>query len=264
MRTIFTIACVFAVLLAVEPIARAQDDVANVPSQDLRVTGNEQQRYFLIGGGDAQKAPEKGYGLLLILPGGDGSADFNPFIKRIWQNALPQGYLVAQLVAVPSNNQNQTVWPTAKSRDPKQKFTTEEFLLGVIKDIKAKQKIDDAKVFALGWSSGGPAVYAATLMKDSPLKGAFVAMSVFFPNQLPPLTAAKGKPFFLLQSPDDQVTKYLFAKNAEKQLKVAGAKVKLTDYPGGHGWQGDVFGNIQAGMQWLEQGGEGAGSEAKP
>ena len=30
-------------------ISRAQDDVANVPCQDLRVAGNDQQRYFLIG-----------------------------------------------------------------------------------------------------------------------------------------------------------------------------------------------------------------------
>jgi len=250
MRSVIAIGCVFVVILAcVSSVARAQDDVANVPSQDLRVAGNDQQRYFLIGA--KEKAPEKGFGLLLILPGGDGSADFNPFIKRIWQNALPQGHLVAQLVAVPSNNQNQTVWPTAKSRDPKQKFTTEEFLLGVIKDIKAKQKIDDAKVFALGWSSGGPAVYASTLMKDSPLKGAFVAMSVFLPAKLPPLAAAKGQKYFLLQSPQDQVTKYQFAKNAKTQLTAAGAEVELRDYEGGHGWQGDVFGNIRAGVEWL-------------
>jgi predicted esterase len=257
-----TLACVFAVCLILPSLARAQqDDVADVPSQDLRVAGNDQQRYFLIGAKDGQMPPEKGYGLLLILPGGDGSADFNPFIKRIWQNALPPGYLLAQLVAVPSNNQNQVVWPTAKSHDPKQMFTSEDFIAGVIKEVAAKRKIDDLKIFALGWSSGGPAVYAATLMKGSLIKGAFVAMSVFFPNQLPPLAGAKDKPIFLLQSPDDQVTRYFFAKNAENQLKVAGAKVKLMDYPGGHGWQGDVFGYIQSGIQWLEKGGEG---EAKP
>jgi predicted esterase len=91
-------------------------------------------------------------------------------------------------------------------------------------------------------------------MKASPIKGAFVAMSVFFPNQLPPLTNAKDKPFFLLQSPQDQVTRYTFATNAKKQLTAAGAKVKLVDYAGGHGWQGEAFMNIQPGMEWLEQG----------
>ena len=39
------------------------------------------------------------------------------------------------------------------------------------------------------------------------------------------------------------------------------AKVRTTlaEYEGGHGWQGDVFGNIKAGVDWLE---EGAKSDA--
>src|SRR5437870_2782572 len=116
-------------VFAIASCALGHDDVANVPCQDLRVAGNDQHRYFLIGADDAQnKAPENGYALLLILPGGDGSAEFNPFVKRIWQNALPKGYLVAQLVAVQSKNPNQIVWPTAKDVDPKQKFKTEEFI----------------------------------------------------------------------------------------------------------------------------------------
>ena len=166
--------------------ALAQDGIANVPCQDLRVAGNDQQRYFLIGADEQNEAPETGYALLLILPGGDGSAEFNPFIKRIWQNALPKGYLVAQLVAVGSKNPNQIVWPTAKDAEPKQKFKTEEFIGAVVKDVKGKCKIEDAKVFALGWSSGGPPIYSSMLTKDTPLKGAFVAMSVFVPAKLPP------------------------------------------------------------------------------
>ena len=244
-------AVMFLVMWCGHSPCRAQDDVADVPSEDLRVGGNEQQRYFLIGATASEKQPKDGFPLLLILPGGDGSADFNPFAKRIWKNALPEGMLVAQLVAVPSDNKNQIVWPTAKDKEPKQKFTTEEFIKVAVTDIKAKHKINDAKVYALGWSSGGPAVYASMLSKDTPLKGAFVAMSVFLPAKLPPLAAAKGQRCFLLQSPQDQVTKYQFAKNAKTQLTAAGAEVELRDYEGGHGWQGDVFGNIRAGVEWL-------------
>ena len=240
-------------ILTLVPFARGQEDVANVPCQDLRVAGNDQQRYFLIGPDAAHKAPERGYGLLLILPGGDGGADFNPFVKRIWQNALPEGYLVAHLVSVPSDNPKQIVWPTAKDVEPKQKFKTEDFLAAVVKSVAAKQKIDDAEVFALGWSSSGPAVYASALAKETPLKGAFVAMSVFVPGKLPPLVNAKGRRFYLLQSPQDQVTKYFFAIMANTQLTKAGAAVKLTNYAGGHGWRGDVFGNIRAGVEWLEK-----------
>jgi predicted esterase len=239
-------------LLFVSVPGRARDDVADVPCEDLRVAGNEQQRYLLIGAKPDAKVPEKGCALLLVLPGGDGSAEFNPFVKRIWQNALPDGYLVAQLVAVPSDMKNQIVWPTAKDKDPKQNFTTEQFIEAVVKEVKSKHKIDERRVFALAWSSGGPAVYASMLSKDTPLTGAFVAMSVFHPAKLPPLAIAKGKRFFLLQSPGDQVTKYIFATNAKKQLSAAGATVELKDYEGGHGWHGDVFGNIGAGVQWLE------------
>jgi predicted esterase len=246
----------FAMLLGAS-IARAQEDVADVPSQALYVTGNEQQRYFLIGLSDGRKAPAGGYGLLLVLPGGDGGPDFNPFVKRIWKNALPPGSLIAQLLAVPSDNPKQIVWPTAKAPDPKQTFATEDFLAAVVKDVKAKQPINEAKVFALAWSSGGPAVYTAMLLKETPLKGAFVAMSVFVPLHLPPLANAKGRAFYLLQSPQDQVTRYSFAQAARMQLGDAGAKVKLTDYDGGHGWHGDVFGNIRGGIEWLEKADEG-------
>ncbi len=240
-------------LAVVQAAASAQDDVADVPCQDLRVAGNQQQRYFLIGAKPDAKAPDQGYALLVVLPGGDGSADFNPFVKRIWQNVLPEGYLVAELVAAPIEDQNQIVWPTNRDKDRKQSFSTEDFIKAVIADVKAKQKINDAKSFAFGWSSGGPAVYAASLMKETPLKGAFVAMSVFYPTRLPPLEGAQGMRYSLLQSPQDRVTQYHFAMNAKVQLSKAGAAVELRDYEGGHGWRGNIYGNIRAGIDWLEK-----------
>jgi predicted esterase len=239
-------------LLFLVTASHGQDDVADVPSDDLRVAGNDQQRYFLIGAKPDQKAPEPGYALLLVLPGGDGSAEFNPFVKRIWKNALPEGFVVAQLVAVASDRKNQIVWPTAKDKDPKQAFSTEDFIGNVITEVKSRHKIDDGRVYALGWSSGGPGVYSAALQKDSPIKGALVAMSVFMPPKLPPLAQGKGRRFYLLQSPQDQVTRFVFAESAKKQLTAAGAAVELKPYQGGHGWQGDVFGNIGAGIDWLE------------
>src|SRR5262245_21297141 len=86
-------------VLALAPLARAQDDVADVPSQDLRINGDEHKRYFLIGPNEGAKAPKDGFKLLIIMPGGDGSAEFNAFVKRIYKNALPPGYIVAEPVA---------------------------------------------------------------------------------------------------------------------------------------------------------------------
>lgn len=239
----------FISMLPAAPVSAQQ--FVDIPSQERTLANNDKQKYFLIGDTKAEP-PKNGFALLIILPGGTGAADFNPFVKNIWANALPEGYLVAQLVAVQSPTSKVT-WPTAKSKDPKQTFTTESFILGVIKDVKSAAKIDDARVFTLSWSSGGPAAYAISVMKDSPVRGSFVAMSIFNPAEVKPTIAnAKGRRYYLFQSPTDTVTKFPHAETARKQLTAAGAKVKLVKYEGGHGWYGDVFGNIRAGIEWLE------------
>jgi len=85
-----------AVALVATFLAAPQDDVANVPSEERVVGGDPAMRTFPHGG---EKAPKKGYRLLVVLPGGSGAADFEPFGKRLWKNALSEEYLVAQLVA---------------------------------------------------------------------------------------------------------------------------------------------------------------------
>jgi predicted esterase len=241
---------ILLLLLLAPPVAFAQDDVAGVPAQDLTVADQPKQRYFLIG--DTKAAPEPGFGLLVVLPGGDGSAEFHPFVKRIYANALPKGYLVAQLVAVPSASQRQIVWPSAKTKDPKQTFTTESFIANVVGEVKAKHKIDPARVFTLSWSSGGPAAYAASVSKDTPVTGSLVAMSVFPVQSLPPLAGAKGHKYYILHSPQDKTCPYFHTRMAKTGLTDAGAAVHVADYEGGHGWHGDIWGNIAAGIEWLE------------
>ncbi|GAF90941.1 unnamed protein product, partial [marine sediment metagenome] len=102
------------------------------------------------------------------------------------------------------------------------------------------------------WSSGGPAAYALSLQKEKTVTGSFVAMSVFNPKQLPPLSNARGHSYFLYHSPDDKTCPFWRAKQAKDQLARQGARVKLTTYAGGHGWRGDVYGDIRAGIKWLE------------
>jgi predicted esterase len=230
-------------------------DVADVPAKDLRIGGDANKRYFLIGAAEGAKAPAAGYGLLIVLPGGDGSADFHPFVRRIYKNVLGKDWLIAQPVA-PKWDQKQAekvVWPTEKLRYTAAKFTTEEFIEAVLADVRSKVKIDPRRVFLLGWSSGGPPCYAAALRKGTSVTGAFIAMSVFKPEQVSTLDSAKGKAFYLLQSPDDKVTPMRFAEAAAKALATAGARVKLQQYAGGHGWHGDVFGMIGAGIKWLDK-----------
>jgi predicted esterase len=190
-----------------------------------------------------------------VLPGGDGSADFHPFIRRIYKHVLSTQWLIAQLVA-PEWDENQfrrLVWPVEGLRYPAARFTTEEFVLAVVADVRARAKVDPKRVFLLGWSSGGPPCYATALRKDTPVAGAFIAMSVFRPEQIPPLENARGKAFCLLHSPDDRVTPMRFAQSAENALRAAGARVHLQQYPGGHGWRGPVWQLLRDGITWLDK-----------
>jgi predicted esterase len=232
--------------------AKEDPELADVPSQDLRAGDDPDERYFLIGPRAKSSPPADGYKLLVVLPGGSGDEQFLPFVKRIFKHALPREYLVAQPVAVKWTADQQIVWPTSKSPVPEMKFTTEQFIAAVIDDVAGRHQFDPQHCRTLSWSSTGPAAYAAALSNEK-ITGSFIAMSVFKPNLLPPLTEAKGRPFFLYHSPDDRVCPYRMAVQAKEVLKENGATVELSEYRGGHGWRGPLYDDIRAGLKWLEQ-----------
>jgi predicted esterase len=234
--------------------ALAQDEVADVPSQDRQVAGSPHQRYFLIGPHKDTQTPPDGFGLVLILPGGNGSAGYHPFVKRIYKYSIPPGYLAVQLVAVNWTPQQQIVWPTARSRVQGQEFTTEQFVTAVVADIQHQQKLDPRRILILAWSSSGPAAYATSLAPDTPITGSFIAMSVFRPQDLPGLTAAKGRAYLLYHSPGDRTCPLRMARSALDQLQKHGATAKLTTYTGGHGWTSrTLFQDIRDGIAWLDR-----------
>lgn len=243
-----------------KPVPDAED-VADIPVEDLRAAGNERMRYLLIGPKPGATEPEKGYRLLVVLPGGSGSIDFHPFVKRILKRGLPDGYLIAQPIAVKWTRRQarKLVWPTKLSTMPAVKFSTEQFVDAVVQDVRQRRKIDPRFMFTLGWSSGGPPCYAISLRKKTPITGAFVAMSVFHPTQP---QQASGRSFYLLHSPDDFIP-IRHPESARDLLKRHGARVELTTYAGGHGWHGDVYGMIRRGIEWLEAQ-QSADSDAKP
>lgn len=235
---------------------KAPEDIADVPSRELHAgddAHDAHMRYYLIGPMRGAEAPEEGYGLVLVLPGGDGGPDCQPFVKRIFKHALPEDYLVAQLVAVKWTPEQKVVWPTGKTPVPEQEFSTEEFVEAVVKDVAHGHKLNPRHIFALAWSSGGPAAYAVSLQEEKAVTGSFIAMSVFKPSRLPSPKAAKGHAYFLYHSPDDRVCPFRLAKGAEVLLRQNEAEVELATYEGGHGWHGDLYGDIRRGIRWLEQ-----------
>jgi predicted esterase len=245
------VACAIALASAYAEPPAAEEPITVA---DLRAGGDEHKRYFLIAPGGETLPPERGWKLLIVLPGGDGGADFHPFVRRMYENALPPGYLLAQAVAPiwTEDEDTRIVWPTRGLPDTNMKFPTEEFIAAIIDDIARQHPLDDRYIFALGWSSGGPPLFATAMQKETRLTGAFVAMSVFHPQQYPPAENARGRAFYLLHSPDDWIP-MRFPEHAKRTLDEAGVTVTLQTYEGGHSWRGDAFGIIHRGITWLEE-----------
>jgi len=219
---------------------------------DKRTIDGDDRRTWILHR-PAKAAPEKGAALVVVLPGGSGSADFAPFVGGTLAAALGDDAVVAQIVAPPiaADDKDAIVWPTKRLADDRVDFTMEPIVAEVLKAVRAELRIDPQRIYALGWSSGGPLAYALVLEPDSPFAGAFVVMSVFKPQSLPPLDGAKGKRFYILHSPQDFIP-MRFPEDAADALRTHGAAVKLERYEGGHGWHGDVAAQLRAGMRFLE------------
>lgn len=214
------------------------------------VAGKGKGNYLFVPPSEESKS---GNALLVVLPGGDGSAEFHPFVSNIHANSLPKDFALAQPTAKKWTPAQQIVWPIANSKVKKMQYTSEELIEAVVEDVGIKTKLNPKRVYVLAWSSGGPAAYAALLQKNTSLSGGLLAMSVFKPNQLPELTNGKGRSFYILHSPSDRTCPFSLAKNANVMLSDVDVRNTLVEYRGGHGWHGDIFGDIEKGVQWLEQ-----------
>jgi serine/threonine protein kinase/predicted esterase len=236
----------------VEPEA-PDADVQDIPAQDIRIADDPNQRYFLIGDTSVQP-PKSGFKLLVVLPGGDGGADFQPFVRRIRKYALDDDWIVAEPVAVFWSNttpkDQQIVWPKKSDNVADAKFTTEEFVSRVITDVSSRVTIDLKNVLTLSWSSSGHAAYAIAMQPDSPVTGSYIAMSVFRAAEYDTMHARERR-IVIDHSPDDRVCPYEHSVAAEKTLTAAGAEIKRLTYEGGHGWHGDLYGRLQEGIEWL-------------
>jgi predicted esterase len=233
--------------------ANARGDVAEVASKELFAGEDKNKRYFLIGADEQAATRADSFGLVIVLPGDENGAGIDPFVKRIHEKSLSKEYLVAQLVPVKWTAEQEVIWPTEKTGVEKQGFSTEGFIEAVIKDIKAKYRLNENYIFTLSWSSGGPAAYAYSLQKEKSATGSFIAMSAFEPGSLPGLEHAKGHAYFIFHSPTDGTCPVSMAEEAEQSLKNSGARVKLQKYGGGHNWPEYPYGRITSGIWWLEE-----------
>lgn len=224
---------------------------AGVPENMVEVAvGESKGNYLYVAPGEE---PKSGNALLVVLPGGDGSADFHPFVSNIHANSLWDDFALAQPIAKKWTPGQRIVWPIANDKVKKKQYNTEELIEAVVADVGKKVKLDPKRIYVLAWSSGGPAAYAALCQKETSLTGGMLAMSVFKPDQLPELENAKGRSFYIYHSTDDKVCPFWMAEEANEMFTDLGIRSTLVKYGGGHGWRGNVFGNIEKGMLWLEE-----------
>lgn len=241
----------------------AARDAQEAKPRDVTVGGDPKKRYLLHAPGAKVKPPKDGWKLLVVMPGGAGSADFAPFVGNIREHALGDEWLCVQLVApVWSEEQAKVlVWPTEKNSWPKMAFSCEELFDAALADVEKEHALDPKHLFTLGWSSSGTLTYTLALREKSRVTGSFVAMSVYKPDDLPSMKNAKGRAFYLLHSPEDWIS-IEHAKKALADLEKHGAKVEFREYFGNHGWNGDVFGTLRAGFEFLER--AAASAKQKP
>ncbi len=124
----------------------------------------------------------------------------------------------------------------------------------IVREVMRKSPIDPVHVFLMGAADSGMETYACSLAPQTPFKGFYLLASPFASAQLPPLTNAKGRRYFIAHSEQDKITG-IWTANAARQLLVRnGAKVKLTLYHGGHGYdfKDDPWLTMGQAIDWLE------------
>ena len=230
------------------------EDIRDVPSTRIALHKDPNRAYRIVGLNPQQTPLPNGYKLLVVLPGGDGSDDFRWFVRRLKKYAVPNDMLVAQIIAPRWTDwqARELVWPTRPNPFYGMKFPTEQLIEDVITDVRRQTRIAPEQIYALAWSSSGPAVYTALATPRSSLRGAFMAMSVFRPGELPDPALFKGKRLFLYHSPQDFI-QIQQARDAEQFARAHGAQAQFREYQGGHGWTGDTYGDIRAGLDWLTE-----------
>lgn len=204
--------------------------------------------YFVVPRKQAPVAGKKG-GLVVVLPGGDGSREFLPFVENGLLAQVPDDCTGVLVTAVVWTEGQKIIWPTEQSRVEGMQYTTGDYVRAVVAAVGADHPFDPARAVVVAWSSSGPAVYPLLAAKDGPFARGYVAMSVW-PKGLD-LAAVKGRRFVLDQSPEDQTTSFSHVREAFAVLTKAGAAVRLSTYEGGHGWHDNPLPRFRKGLTWL-------------
>lgn len=201
----------------------------------------------------APKKPASGggkHGLVVVLPGGDGSREFLPWVEGSLLAQRPDDCAGVLITSVTWTPEQKVIWPTSDSAVQGMQYTTEQYVRAVLADVEQTLPVDPARRVVVAWSSSGAAMHPLMAVEHGPFAKAYIAMSIWPPG-LVNLASVKGRRYVLDQSPDDQTTTFSHARDAYAALTKAGAIVRLSTYAGGHGWQDDPLPRFRAGLEWL-------------
>ena len=240
-----TFSLLLALVLAVAPRAQATQAIErSIPSMPKSC-------WFVLPARDGKVGkPGRPAGLVVLLPGGNGSRDFLPFVENGLCAQLPDDCIGALVTSVKWRPEQEIVWPTATNKVPDMAWTTEQHVRAVVAELEREHTIDPARRCVVAWSSSGPAMYPLLAAADGPFSRAYLAMSIW-PRDLRELGAVKGRRYVLDQSPDDEVTTFAHARAAFEALTKAQAVVRVSTYAGGHGWLDNPLPRFRDGMAWL-------------
>jgi len=240
--------CLAVVACSLVPLTVLPAQQRGSAATEHTVASLEQSLFFELPA--AKPAKDGKGGLIVVLPGGDGSRDFLPWVENSLLAQRPDDCVGVLVTSIRWRDDQRIVWPTAQSKVPGMAYTTEDYVRAVVQDVETRHRVDPARRVVVAWSSSGPAVYPLLCAEDGPFACGYVAMSIW-PQGLRDLTSAKGRRFFLDQSPDDQVTAFRFVRQAHAALDKAGAVVRVSVYDGGHGWHDDPLPRLREGLRWL-------------
>jgi predicted esterase len=178
-------------------------------------------------------------GLLVVLAGGDGNGrESVGFWSDMAQRALKGRFYIALPVAPTWTKSQPAPWLTGANigQVKEARFTTEAFVAQVVRDVTDLYPIRSDRIYLHGVAESGLPAYTCALQDTTPFKGFYLLSSPFRSLQLPPLSHARGRRYYVQHSQDDRVSPYWMAAAAQKMLTEHGAAVKLAGYHGSHGY----------------------------
>lgn len=247
-----TLAIVFTLTA---PLA-AQDPEPASRAVEQTLDSHDRAPFFVI---PPRAEAAESLALLVVMPGGPGSRDFLSWVENGILGAAPDDCVGLMMTATKWRDDQRIVWPSAKSKVPGMRYTSESHVLAAVAAVRERfPRIADGRIALLAWSSSGPVAYSLLCGKNVPFSRGYVAMSVWRDLSKGEIGAAEGRRFVLEQSPEDTTTTFPHVREAYAALTDAGAIVRLSTYAGGHGWHDRPIPRLRQNLAWLY------GDEAAP